>query len=180
MNYCRERKKRREGGREGGRERNKNFLGSVPRLSIKRSPRASTSRIVLLSFFPISLKASSTPELQGYGNRLSSRDQRKVLPALMETRSREPPLTAAKPIYLRPRFFPDLPLGFLATSFPRPRILLVTEFVPRYALFLPRYVRLSFAIALPRVRVRSRIVSYTGIFHFSVLPWREKRRIVPR
>lgn len=65
---------------------------------------------------------------EGCGNGALVERSTRVLPALMETRSREPPLTAAKPIYLRPRLF-SLVLS-LTTSFPRPRILLVTEFVP--------------------------------------------------
>lgn len=83
----------------------------MPRLSVKRSPRARPLlRIVLLSFSPTTSlpKASSTLYLAGQKareNELSSRSRR-VLPALMETRSHELPLTAAKPIYLRPRFFP--------------------------------------------------------------------------
>lgn len=97
----------------------------------------------------------------------------------METRSREPPLTAAKPIYLRPRFFPGFPLLLPRCLLPAAKNPLRNRVCPRHALSLSRYVRLSFAVALPRVRVRSRIVSYTGIFHFSVLPRREKQRVVP-
>lgn len=48
---------------------------------------------------------------------LLSSTSARVLAALMETRSRELPLTAAKPIYLRPRpLFPSLPPRFSVPS----------------------------------------------------------------
>lgn len=102
---------------ERERERNKNFLGSVPRLSIKWSPRASTPANSF-ALFPSSLKASSTPRSRDEKLRERALTERstRVLPALMETRSREPPLTAAKPIYLRPRFFLGFPPASLLPS----------------------------------------------------------------
>lgn len=102
---------------------------------------------------------------------LLSSTSARVLAALMETRSRELPLTAAKPIYLRPRsLFPS----------PPPPSLLGSRFPPRAAAPLPPaslFVRppphslspsRSVAFRRPSNPFTKRIVSYTGIFHFPV------------
>lgn len=144
-------------------------------------------RIVLLSFSlttskrKASLKALFTLDkecgIEGYENGLSSRSVR-VLPALMETRSCEPPLTAAKPIYLRPRFFP---VPFLLPCCRDP--LLLPEFVAdSFSLRLSRSIILSFSVAPPRrpsCRVHRGSCLTREYFTFPCCRNEKKRRVVP-
>jgi len=101
-----------------------------------------------------SLKAPFTPDGRLRERSLVEIGSAGVLLALMETRSCELPLTAAKPIYLRPRFFLGYPLRLVppaafCSSLSPPRglwILLVTEFVPNsffLSLSLSRFFVLS-------------------------------------
>lgn len=105
----------------------------------------------------------------------------------METRSRELPLTAAKPIYLRPRsLFPSppppsrfsvlgfstaLPLGPPHAAAPLPPASLFVR--PPLHLLSPSR---SVAFRRPSNPFTKRIVSYTGIFHFPVFSGPEKSK----
>jgi len=84
-------------------------------------------RIVLLSFFPASLKASSTPEPRKAARMDSRREINASSACLNGDTFAQAASHGGKTDLSAPTFLPSC---FLAASFPRPRILFVTEFVP--------------------------------------------------
>lgn len=105
----RERKRTRRRHEE---ERNKNFLGSVPRLSVKRSPRAREQFCSLSPLLPSHgwVKASSTTYEVANGNRDGGtgprRDRREFCLPLMETRSWRAASRGGKTDLSAPTFLP--------------------------------------------------------------------------
>lgn len=128
---------------------------------------------------------------------LSSTSAR-VLAALMETRSRELPLTAAKPIYLRPRSL--LPSLFSVHGSPLLEVASPSPFPPRAAparrsthddvslRSAPRRSRLSYSpslartrsVAGPPTRLQRGSCLTRGYFTFPCSPGRRSRRVAIR